>query len=64
MKSHSGNAVKVYLWVSGLATAMFPFFAPENLGGGGNIRKKAEEEAQRSGKKYEEVVLEVSSSTY
>ena len=45
MKSHSGNAVKVYLWVSGLATAMFPFFAPENLGGGGNIRKKAEEEA-------------------
>lgn len=56
--------MKVYLWVSGLATAMFPFFAPENLGGGGNIRKKAEEEAQRSGKKYEEVVLEVSSSTY
>ena len=48
--------MKVYLWVSGLATAMFPFFAPENLGGGGNNRKKAEEEAQRLSKFNAEIL--------
>lgn len=34
-------------------------FGPEKLGGKGNIRLKAEEEAQRTGRPYADIVLEV-----
>ena len=34
-------------------------FGPEKLGGKGNIRLKAEKEAQRTGRPYKDVVLEV-----
>ena len=55
-----GNTVKVYAWESGMAAAMFHMFGPESLGGRGNVRITAEEEAKRSGRSFNEVALEVS----
>ena len=44
-----------------MAAAMFHMFGPESLGGRGNVRITAEEEAKRSGRSFNEVALEVSS---
>lgn len=38
---------------------MFWFWGPEKLGGRGNIRVKAEIEAERTGRPYSEVAKEV-----
>lgn len=43
-----------------MAAAMFHMFGPESLGGRGNVRITAEEEAKRSGRSFNEVALEVS----
>ncbi|PIL34100.1 hypothetical protein GSI_03811 [Ganoderma sinense ZZ0214-1] len=53
------NTIKVYAWESGMATAMFHMFGPESVGGRGNFRVKAEEEAQRSGRSSKEVAFEI-----
>ncbi|KAI0356302.1 UDP-Glycosyltransferase/glycogen phosphorylase [Trametes cingulata] len=55
-----GNSVKIYAWMSGGAMSMFYLFGPEKLGGRGNIRAKAEEEAERTGRSYTEVAIEMS----
>ncbi|KAM5530922.1 hypothetical protein V8D89_015412 [Ganoderma adspersum] len=54
-----GNTVKVYAWESGMAAAMFHMFGPESIGGRGNVRITAEEEAKRSGRSFNEVALEI-----
>lgn len=38
---------------------MFYSFGPENLGGRGNIAAKVEAEVKRTGRSFEEVVVEV-----
>ena len=39
--------------------AILYLFGPEHMGGKGNIRQRAEEEAQRTGRKFEEAAWEV-----
>ncbi|KAI0356299.1 UDP-Glycosyltransferase/glycogen phosphorylase [Trametes cingulata] len=60
IKAVSGNTVKVYTWHCALTYEMFHFWAPEKLGGRGNLRLKAEEEARRTGRPYLEVAGEMS----
>ena len=45
--------------MSAMTYAGVHIFGPEKLGGKGNIRLKAEEEAQRTGRPYADIVLEV-----
>lgn len=58
-KAISGESVKAYLWFPGLLSPFFPLFGPESLGGKGNIRVKAEEEARRTGREPVDIALEV-----
>lgn len=58
-KAISGDGVKAYMWFPGPLSSFFNIFGPESLGGKGNIRLKAEEEARRTGKSPVEVVSEV-----
>ena len=58
----AGDTVKVYAWESGMAAGFLRMFGPENMGGLGNVRIRAEEEAKRSGRPYKEVATEVGSS--
>ncbi|KAI0371038.1 UDP-Glycosyltransferase/glycogen phosphorylase [Pilatotrama ljubarskyi] len=60
IKAVSGDTVKVYTWHCALTYEMFYSWAPEKLGGRGNIRLKVEEEARRSGRPYLEVAGEMS----
>ncbi|KAI0779720.1 UDP-Glycosyltransferase/glycogen phosphorylase [Fomes fomentarius] len=55
IKAISGDSVKLYSWVPGLAYCIFYLFGPESLGGKGNIRVKAEEKARLTGKPYDEI---------
>ncbi|KAI0745365.1 UDP-Glycosyltransferase/glycogen phosphorylase [Earliella scabrosa] len=63
VKSLSGDSVKVYSWEPGSTSALFHLFGPENLGGKGNIRIKAEEQARATGRSYEEVAMEMTFGT-
>ncbi|EIW62965.1 UDP-Glycosyltransferase/glycogen phosphorylase [Trametes versicolor FP-101664 SS1] len=58
-KAISGDSVKAYLWFPGLLSPFFPLFGSESLGGKGNIRVKAEEEARRTGREPVEIALEM-----
>ncbi|KAI0371040.1 UDP-Glycosyltransferase/glycogen phosphorylase [Pilatotrama ljubarskyi] len=60
IRALSGNSVKIYSWMSGAAMGIFYLFGPEQLGGRGNIRLKAEEEAKRTGRSFEEIAIEMS----
>ena len=59
IKSVSGDSTKVYAWLAGNICAVLYLHGPEALGGQGNIRIKAEEEAERTGRPYEEVCMKV-----
>ncbi|KAL7281194.1 hypothetical protein ACG7TL_004502 [Trametes sanguinea] len=48
-KKANGGAIKVYAWFSAMATLAFAEIAPEQYGGPGNIRIKAQKEAMRTG---------------
>ncbi|KAI0633343.1 UDP-Glycosyltransferase/glycogen phosphorylase [Trametes polyzona] len=57
IKRLSGDSVKVHIWCSGLTAAMFHLFGPEEFGGKGNVRVKAEEEARRTGASAQDIIL-------
>ncbi|KAI0333570.1 UDP-Glycosyltransferase/glycogen phosphorylase [Cubamyces sp. BRFM 1775] len=59
IKELSGDTVKVYSWHPGSTFAAFYLFGPEKLGGKGDVGTKAEIEAKRTGRPYEEVVKEL-----
>ena len=59
VKAISGDTVKVFAWYPGLVYALFHLFGPESLGGKGNLRLKAEAEAQQTGKTPKEALLKV-----
>ncbi|OSD03898.1 glycosyltransferase family 1 protein [Trametes coccinea BRFM310] len=59
IKQSSGNSAKVYAWFSGMTTAAFMVVAPEKYGGPGNIRIKAEEMADKTGKSFEDAVVDL-----
>ncbi|KAI0633610.1 UDP-Glycosyltransferase/glycogen phosphorylase [Trametes polyzona] len=59
IRAISGKTVKVYMWHPALTYEMFWFWGPEKIGGRGNFRLKAEEEARRSGRPYIEVLKEI-----
>ena len=47
------------MWHPGLSYDLFYLWGSEKVGGKGNIRLKAEEEARRTGQPYEEIVGKV-----
>ncbi|KAI0664707.1 UDP-Glycosyltransferase/glycogen phosphorylase [Cubamyces menziesii] len=55
----SAHTVKIYSWHPGSTFATFYLFGPEKFGGKGDVATKAEIEAKRSGRPYEEVVKEM-----
>ncbi|EIW63015.1 UDP-Glycosyltransferase/glycogen phosphorylase [Trametes versicolor FP-101664 SS1] len=55
----SGDTVKVHVWCSGLTAAMFHLFGPEELGGKGNVRARAEEEARQTGVSLTDIIMRV-----
>ncbi|KAH9895041.1 UDP-Glycosyltransferase/glycogen phosphorylase [Cubamyces lactineus] len=56
IKAISGDSIKVYMWHPGLSYDLFYLWGSEKVGGKGNFRLKAEEEAHRTGQPYEEIV--------
>lgn len=59
VKALTRSTVKVHVWCSGLTAAMFHLFGPEEYGGKGNVRAKAEEEARRTGVSSTDIILRV-----
>lgn len=59
VKTLSGDTVKVHVWCSGLTAAMFHLFGPEEFGGKGNVRARAEEEARQTGASSADIILRV-----
>ncbi|KAI0743896.1 UDP-Glycosyltransferase/glycogen phosphorylase [Daedaleopsis nitida] len=59
IKPLSGGDVKVYCWSAGMTAVIFHFFGPESLGGKGNIRLKAEEQARLTGRSFDDIVKEI-----
>lgn len=59
IKAVSGDSVKIHVWHPALTYEMFWFWGPEKVGGRGNLRVKAEEEARLTGQPYTEVVKKV-----
>ena len=57
--SDPSRSVKIYALLPGMMSHILQVFGPERLGGKGNMRVKAQEEADRSGRPYEEVVEKV-----
>ena len=57
--SDSTHSVKIYALLPGMMSTVLQLFGPEKLGGKGNIRVKAQREAESSGSPYEEVVEKV-----
>ncbi|OSD03901.1 glycosyltransferase family 1 protein [Trametes coccinea BRFM310] len=56
----SGNEVKVYIWFPGMLSALLYFFSgAESVGGRESARRKAEEEAKRSGGEVEEIMAKI-----
>ncbi|EIW63121.1 UDP-Glycosyltransferase/glycogen phosphorylase [Trametes versicolor FP-101664 SS1] len=60
IKAVSGDSVKVHVWHPALTYEMFWFWGPEKVGGRGNIRVKAEEEARLTGQPYADVAKKMS----
>lgn len=61
VKTLSGDTVKVHVWCSGLTAAMFHLFGPEEFGGKGDVRARAEEEARQTGASSADIILRVRS---
>lgn len=61
VKTLSGHTVKVHVWCSGLTAAMFHLFGPEEFGGKGDVRTRAEEEARQTGASSADIILQVRS---
>ncbi|OSD03899.1 glycosyltransferase family 1 protein [Trametes coccinea BRFM310] len=56
----SGDSAKIYGWIpSALSTLFYYMFGPESLGGGVSMHDKAEAEARRTGRAYEDVAGEL-----
>ena len=55
----TSKSVKTYGWMSGMTTTGVLIFGPEELGGKGDVHEKAEAEAQRTGRPYQEIAMEV-----
>ncbi|KAI0633272.1 UDP-Glycosyltransferase/glycogen phosphorylase [Trametes polyzona] len=58
-KAIGGDAVKAYWWFPGQLSALFPLIGPQHLGGQGNIRERAEQEARRTGRPMMEIAEEL-----
>ncbi|KAI0644654.1 UDP-Glycosyltransferase/glycogen phosphorylase [Trametes meyenii] len=59
VKRLNEGSVRVFAWMPGSTYNIFYLFGPEKLGGRGAIRIKVEQEAERTGRPFEEVVWEV-----
>lgn len=59
IKAVSGDSIKIHVWHPALTYEMFWFWGPEKVGGRGNLRVKAEEEARLTGQSYTDVVKKV-----
>ncbi|KAI0331013.1 UDP-Glycosyltransferase/glycogen phosphorylase [Cubamyces sp. BRFM 1775] len=57
IKAQSGDNVKIYVFNAGLTAALFHLFGPESYGGLDDVRKKAEEEACRTGESMSDIIL-------
>ncbi|KAI9066602.1 glycosyltransferase family 1 protein [Trametes sanguinea] len=56
----SGDKAKIYGWIPSVLSAIFYYmFGPESVGGGVSMHAKAEAEAQRTGRTYEDVASEL-----
>ncbi|KAI0644656.1 UDP-Glycosyltransferase/glycogen phosphorylase [Trametes meyenii] len=62
IKRLSAPSVKVYGWMGGSTYGIFYLFGPENIGGRGNLHIKAEQEAQKTGRSYDDIVWELAFS--
>ena len=51
--------MKIFSWSPGLTYIILRLFGPESLGGKGDVRAKAEEEARLTGQSCGEVVMKV-----
>ena len=56
---HSGNAVKVIVWSTGMSATVLYMGGPESQGGRGNFLEKIQAEMHKTGKSYMEVAKEV-----
>ena len=56
---HSGNAVKVIVWSTGMSATALYMGGPESKGGRGNLLEKIQAEMHKTGKSYMEVAKEV-----
>ncbi|KAI0823359.1 UDP-Glycosyltransferase/glycogen phosphorylase [Trametes gibbosa] len=59
IKAVSGDEVKVFVWHPALTYELFWLWGPEKFGGRGNLRVKAEQEAQRTGRDYIDIIGEM-----
>ncbi len=59
IKAVSGDSIKIHVWHPALTYEIFWFWGPEKVGGQGNLRLKAEEEARLTGQAYTDVVKKV-----
>ncbi|KAI0661229.1 UDP-Glycosyltransferase/glycogen phosphorylase [Cubamyces menziesii] len=55
VRASRGNKVKIYIWMPNMLAAFWRTCGPEDMGGLGDAHQKVTEEAQRTGKSYEEV---------
>ncbi|KAI0644664.1 UDP-Glycosyltransferase/glycogen phosphorylase [Trametes meyenii] len=62
VRRFSAPSVKVYAWMGGSTYGIFYLFGPENMGGRGNLHVKAEQEAQKTGRPYDDIVWELAST--
>ena len=60
VRASRGNKVKIYIWMPNMLAAFWRTCGPEDMGGLGDAHQKVTEEAQRTGKSYEEVAYNVS----
>ncbi|KAI0328285.1 UDP-Glycosyltransferase/glycogen phosphorylase [Cubamyces sp. BRFM 1775] len=59
VRASCGNRVKIYLWVPSMLTCFCRLSGPEILGGLGDTHRMALEEAQSTGKTYEEIATRI-----
>ena len=59
IRAHSGKSVKIYSWQPGMSLGGLYLFGPTSLGGKGDLRVLAEDEMKRTGKSYDEAIMEV-----
>ena len=60
IRSLTGKSISAYCFEANSVISTIPFLGPERLGGMGNKSLKAHTEADATGRKYEEVLDEVS----